>query len=495
MTTTTISGLPDILRHDAWWLDETPAEGGGPSTAQRPAWRPVWVLGALVILADLLIYGTRPGIGLSAFCLCLIAVAGWGSPRAGRSLGLTLLAVLPWTEQPQLLSFLFLAFGTLAAAALIAAPSLQLRPMLLLAATRLSLCLPVAALGDLYRWLNAAPPVRVDQRALGRAVRDWGLPLGGALVFGLLFIAANPLFDWLGRLLEALSLPAPDRVTFWMLAALAAWPFLTLPRFRERLRAAAAPIRAPRLPGLVNAGSVARSLVVLNALFAVQTLSDAAYLWGGAALPAGMTHAEYAHRGAYPLLVAALLAGVFAIVAQNHLAGRRVLRGLLFLWIVQTALLVASAALRLDLYVEVYGLTRLRLSAAIWMATVMAGLALLSFQMTTGRTVAWLLSVCAWLGLGVLYAALFLSFDRTIAAYNLSHDVRADRYYLCQLGRAAKPVILAHDRATGSDTCDGLSWYTRAAPPDDLRAWGFREWRTERSLAVIQSITPKAIAP
>ena len=45
---------------------------------------------------------------------------------------------------------------------------------------------------------------------------------------------------------------------------------------------------------------------VFNALFAVQSVSDLAYLWGGMRLPEGLSYADYAHRGAYPLIVTAL---------------------------------------------------------------------------------------------------------------------------------------------------------------------------------------------
>ncbi|NIP84168.1 MAG: DUF4173 domain-containing protein, partial [Planctomycetales bacterium] len=49
--------------------------------------------------------------------------------------------------------------------------------------------------------------------------------------------------------------------------------------------------------GLVSPTSVRNALILFNGLFAVQTGLDATYLWSGAALPEGMTYAEYAHRG------------------------------------------------------------------------------------------------------------------------------------------------------------------------------------------------------
>ncbi len=50
----------------------------------------------------------------------------------------------------------------------------------------------------------------------------------------------------------------------------------------------------------------------------MQTLSDLAFLWGGLRLPEGITHADYAHRGAYPLIVTALLAAVFVLAAMHR---------------------------------------------------------------------------------------------------------------------------------------------------------------------------------
>jgi hypothetical protein len=60
-----------------------------------------------------------------------------------------------------------------------------------------------------------------------------------------------------------------------------------------------------------------RSLILFNALFALQSALDLVYLWGGATLPDGMTYADYAHRGAYPLIATALLAASFALIAMR----------------------------------------------------------------------------------------------------------------------------------------------------------------------------------
>ena len=63
--------------------------------------------------------------------------------------------------------------------------------------------------------------------------------------------------------------------------------------------------------------TILRSLILFNLLFAVQTALDVIYLWGNAKLPDDITYASYAHRGAYPLILTALLAAGFVLAAMR----------------------------------------------------------------------------------------------------------------------------------------------------------------------------------
>src|SRR5581483_6319539 len=102
------------------------------------------------------------------------------------------------------------------------------------------------------------------------------------------------------------------------------------------------------LPG-VNALSVTLSLILFNALFAVENGLDLAFLWSGAPLPHGVTLAAYAHRGAYPLIVTALLAAGFVLLTarpDSELAKRPLIRRLVVAWILQNVFLVLSSVLR-----------------------------------------------------------------------------------------------------------------------------------------------------
>ena len=123
-----------------------------------------------------------------------------------------------------------------------------------------------------------------------------------------------------------------------------------------------------------------------------------------------MTLADYAHRGAYPLIATALLAGLFVLVTLRPGSADRRARARSACWsrswIAQNLLLVASTMLRTFDYIEAYSLTRLRIAALIWMGLVAVGLVLICYRLLRGKSGAWLINanmLAALLVLGRLH--------------------------------------------------------------------------------------------
>jgi len=147
-----------------------------------------------------------------------------------------------------------------------------------------------------------------------------GVPfeVGMGLVFVSLLVQANPVVESRLDQIEARDL---SRLLFWAGIGGLIWPFLRLAALRQRITTTERDMRiGPRWrPAMLNPGSVSHSLILFNLLFAVQTGLDATYLIGSATLPEGMSYAEYAHHGAYPLLIATLLAGVFALADRPEI--------------------------------------------------------------------------------------------------------------------------------------------------------------------------------
>ena len=496
---TFIGGLPYSLAHDGWWLDTDTSGGpdvagpgrGGPGWGAAVAGRPhaQWPrnagLAALVALADVLFWGHPFGVSLALFAGAIFAIATLGpglDRRHVRPAALLAIGVLPVVEHVQALSVMFLAIA-LALALVWARQPEGGAGGLAAGALRVIGRVPVAGLAAVAAMaklgLRAASGTNpMEQGGPVRSVlRNWAFPLGGTLVFAALLIDANPVLAQLfeldidpGRLMW--------RGLFWCGAGLLLWPLLdpaTDTRPIDTMQ-----VSLPFSLG-VNAGSTLRALGMFNALIGVQTALDASILLGHATLPGGMTLAAYAHRGAYPLLATALLAGAFALVARPYLAERRALKPLMLLWLGQNVLLSLSALLRLDLYVDSFGLTYLRLYAMIWMGLVAAGLALTAWQVWRMRSNGWLILRCGVMGVATLYACAFVNFAQIIARQNILRG-HPDWTYVCALGPMASGPIRSAMHLQAEET-HMPSWLACGVPLPQARGWrdwGFRTWRVSR---------------
>ncbi|MGL4279102.1 MAG: DUF4153 domain-containing protein [Albidovulum sp.] len=476
----TIRGLPPALMRDAWWLGG--AESGPPVSGHPPvaggAGRRLLALALLLVLGDFLFHDRPPGLSLAIFGLAILAASGallrWRAPVAGPA-ALALVAVLPVVEYVQTLSVAFLLTGLPVALAWMlfgsAAPLDVLRR-----AWRLVEAVPLALPRDVFALSRCYRSEAGGGASLRRWARSWAFPLGGVIVLVALLADANPVLSgWIDAAFR-FNLDLADltrRVMLWGGLALMLWPVLDpVPPEPTPLNGRSA-LPALRLPGL-NAASVANALVLFNLVLGAQTCFDFGYLWSGSSLPAGMSHAAYAHRGAYPLLATALLAGGFALAARPWLEERPGLVWLMALWLGQNVLLCLSAVYRLSLYTERYGLTHLRVHAGIWMALVAVGLVLVGWQIWWRRSNLWLVARVASVGLGTLYLCAFVNFAGMIAAHNLKMQWRSDITYLCGLGETAAAELYAERRS--------LPCRIDAPATEGWRDWGFRKWRVNRYL-------------
>jgi hypothetical protein len=341
--------------------------------------------------------------------------------------------------------------------------------------------------------------------------RRWLLPSILTVVFLSLFALANPLISkslndldiLLQRLVEELHVDVV-RIFFWCFVAIGSWALL-----RKRIKRAKTAIQAPPwIEPQGFPGQVVRCLLLFNALFAIQNLLDLRYLYGGAALPSGMTYAEYAHRGAYPLIATALLAGAFVLITfrpggmtQQLSAARR----LVVAWLAQNVFLTLSALWRLHLYVQVYSLTRWRVAAAVWMLLVAAGLAWTALRIVSDRPNEWLVNVNFATTLFALYCCCFVNFNGMIAWYNVRHcreitsvGVNIDVSYLRDLGPEAIPALEWFSEKVGETRTKNVASLAVSNLKGDLdrqmsnwRGWTLRNYalrdRTDISRAETQT--------
>lgn len=300
---------------------------------------------------------------------------------------------------------------------------------------------------------------------LGSIIRHWLLPFGASVLFVCLFSYTNPIiFQWFESIdmVSVLQLFSVWRWLFWLVCFSAVFAIIRpkLKRYRVRLRHEKDSGR-----GLVNwlftKEAVLRSLILFNVLFALQTSMDVRYLFGGMALPEGINYAEYAQKGAYPLIATALLAAVFVLVTQGageHVSKARYIQPLIYLWIAQNIILVMSSIYRTSLYVDTYSLTYLRFAAFVWMGLVASGLCWIVLRGALDKSSAWLVNANVLTLFTVLYGLSFFNIGAFIADYNVMHSrevtghgVRFDRDYMRSIGSSAIPALEKFERLTGED--------------------------------------------
>jgi hypothetical protein len=474
-------------------------------TRMPPRWsfaRKALAAAALVVLADRLFYGEEPGWTLGAFALAwvaalLAAVPALRRPAPAAVLALAAALGVVLVDDPNPLAWL-LFWGAIASAALL--PRHRFDDALLWGVRLLA-----------YGFIGLVAPIR-DALALKRRLR-WGggamsivatlaLPVAGAVVFGGLFALANPL---IGTALDRVELPslgnAIFHLLFWSIMLVAVWPSLR----PCTLRLDGFPLTAGTRVDLPVA-TLTLSLVTFNLLFAGQNALDIAFLWGGAALPDGVTLAEYAHRGAYLLIVTALLAGAFVLVAfASGSAGARspVVRRLVVLWVAQNVLLVASCMLRTVDYIAAYSLTELRIAALAWMALVAVGLVLVAVRLTHGRSAAWLLNANAAAALTVLLVSSVVDYGAIAAGWNVDHARRGEQLDLCylhDLGPSALLPLIDLERRAGGPELRDRARYIRVTVMARLEReqadWHSWTWRTHRRLRAARELAgPTVVRP
>lgn len=462
----------------------------------------------IAALGDRLFYDHPPGISIALFLIALATGARLTRPHSHErrtlwiSAILLALALLPLFEATGFLSILFGVLGTALTAVIVTGGLSKGWGTLADSTQRLLLTGPFQLFHDLLR-SNREAGAQGRQWLRLNGLAGWVVPILYGAIFMALFASANPLIEqWLTvfdmRRIWELDV---SRMFMWIVLLAIAWPYLSV-RLYVRSPIRMDPLRGPPAIDSGNrffgSATILRSLVLFNLLFAAQTILDAIYLWGGVTLPEGTTYATYAQRGAYPLIVTALLAAGFVLAAMRPGgAGDRspLIRRLVYLWIGQNILLVISSILRLDLYVNVYSLTRLRVAAFLWMLLVAVGLVLIVARIALGRSNRWLIGANVLALALILYACSFVTFEAVIANHNLSLRREAmptaiplDLTYVQRLGPYVIPAVDRYIARRGLGASDCLvRWRNHtarahAARMEDWRAWTFRNWRLQHYL-------------
>jgi len=248
-----------------------------------------------------------------------------------------------------------------------------------------------AVLGAADVLLPAWPRLRVAPKRFARIsgyVGGVGLAVPFVVVFALLFSSADAVFARsienvfdLKKIAEFLS-ETPGRL---FIALAVAWPaagglaaLWRVPRDEA----------AARVWSLLAAETATVTLALIAALFAVFVTLQLAYLFGGRDTldAAAISYSSYARRGFFELIGAVALVGavLFGLEHVVRVRGRAYHVAALTL-LGLTAVVLASAWYRLDLYQQAYGWTELRFYAICAIAFLGLALAIFTLCVVRGR--------------------------------------------------------------------------------------------------------------
>ncbi|SDH33951.1 protein of unknown function [Pseudobutyrivibrio sp. 49] len=117
---------------------------------------------------------------------------------------------------------------------------------------------------------------------------------------------------------------------------------------------------------------------IIGVVYLVFCLIQVVFLFTGSMkLPSGYTYAEYAHEGFYQLLTVCIINVVMVSVCTREFKKSKVLNGVMFFIGACTYIMIASAVVRMIMYIQVYNLTFLRLFVLWFLAVLCLWLAFL----------------------------------------------------------------------------------------------------------------------
>ncbi|MDQ0373586.1 DUF4153 domain-containing protein [Cellulomonas humilata] len=455
---------------------------------RRPVAASTLVLcGVVGVVGAVLLVGHQPGLGAALIGLVVWAAAAPALIRRRNvndlitaALSITLFAVVALRDAGWVVVLCALVAawtGVVAVTSTRSAPAAVLAPLTWAAGT-------VRAMPWVAKGIETLAGARRGQLLV--ALRSVGITVGLLVVFGLLFASADRVFARMMPRVEADLLPGQLVVGVLVAVVAAALAHLALaPPSWSDARLAPRPA-AKRAEWLLP-------VLALDAMVLLFVTVQVGALLGGhrhVLETEGLTYAEYAREGFAQLVAVTVLTLVVVAVAARRAPretprDRLVSRLALGALCVGTLGVVASALRRMDLYVDAFGLTRLRVFVTVTEIALAAVFVLLLVAGIRWRG-GWLpRAVLQVVGVAMLGLAL-VNPDAQIVRHNTTADLvtTLDADYLAGLSADAVP---AYDEIEGDPALrQCLLASTSVASSTGIGGWNLGRERAAQVLATEQ---------
>ncbi len=229
--------------------------------------------------------------------------------------------------------------------------------------------------------------------------------------------------------------------------------------------------------------------LLLNALLLLVNGIDFRFIFINNALPEGITHSEFVHQGTGMLIISLLLA--IAIILSyfrgslNFSEKGKIIKILVYVWIIQNAFMILSTAFRNNLYIMEYGLTYKRIGVYIYLFLTLIGLITTAIKIMHFKTNAYLFRVNGWVFYIVLIMSTVVNWDKYIADFNIHKAKQIQMDYLASLSFDILPQLYNHHHSTlNKNATSIISAYSKSDTERDrqfyhfLTAYNDRSWKS-----------------
>ena len=182
---------------------------------------------------------------------------------------------------------------------------------------------------------------------------------------------------------------------------------------------------------------------MLNLLLGLVNAIDLVQLWPNQVLPEDSeSYSQYLHNGVQMLIISIILAiGIILFFFRgfsNFLKEAKWLKVLGFIWIAQNVILLASTAIRNQMYVEAYGLSHKRIGVFIYLLLATTGLILTLYKLALKKNNGFLFRKNAWAFYAVLLMATPIQWDQIITEYNIQLAATQQKISGCYLSSSVE---------------------------------------------------------
>ena len=498
---------------------------------------------ALASLGDYLLRA-RPGIGLSLWCLAVLAALALlahlfgvtaNRPTWQLAFASVLAAGFAWRASPALHSLTFLALLAALSSTALRIPFARVRALSLLDSALAAIATALhSALGAAALLATDAPAAQPKNRRMIRyapaALRGALIAIPLTIVFGALFAGADPVFASIGANLVRFDIK--NVVNHLLLIGVLTWitggflrgvvsgqtsPLSGLPRQSvwpfgekdgEQIERLAVDDLA-RLRNSLSLGPVELTIVLglLDLLFLSFVVVQFRYFFGGAPVvqaSSSLTYAEYARSGFFQLaavtaLVLPLLLALDWLRRQNDARSTALFRLLASIQLALLAVIVVSALQRMRLYEAQYGQTELRLYATAGIFTIAGALVWFAATVLRGRRQ---LFTCGAAGIVLAAMAVLYVMNPSALIVRTNADrATAGRQFdepaATSLGADAVPELVASlPKLKGDDACKVAAYLeTWNDSSRSWRSWTIADVQAQRAVIASQDRLRRSSCP